>query len=179
MENRTSGFRKLATILGIGGVMAVLAPVGVMAAGNLTTITDGKNNKQAQVKAGALQVGGSVNVAQPGTPTRILAKGDCASDADEHPDNAVVKAGRTVVGVTLGGDHGQSSITTLTVAAPSSQNAGNRLFTLKIGISQGYADFNNEVDFGPGILLDEDWTLSCTGQPGSTQGDGLWMVYGY
>jgi hypothetical protein len=178
MKKRTERGKRLITIVGIGAVAAILAPAGVMAAGNVFQLKDGSGDKQAQIENGQLQVGGSVDVDAP-EGASILAQGECNTDEDGYPDTGTVAAGKTVTGVVLTGNHGQSSITTLTVSAPSSSTAGNRLYTLRNGISQGYADLNEQLDFGPGIELSEQWSLSCTGQPGASQGDGLWFVYGY
>jgi hypothetical protein len=58
---------------------------------------------------------------------------------------------------------------------------GPHLFTLSDGqgFASGYAQFGTQLDFGPGIKLTENWSINCTGQPGSSQGNGLWIAYGY
>ena len=220
MSKKLSISRRALTLLGIGAIIAVLAPVGVVAATNAVKIQDGNGSSKAQVDAGSLRVGdgegamtvngtgnnGNVpvsgNVGVPGgvsvnggsvgvsgvsgdvstvaKPTSVLAQGDCDT-TDSYTDSGTIASGKTVVGILLSDDNGGSQINTLIVSAPSSGNTGNRLFELSDGqgFASGYAQFGNRADFGPGLKLTENWSISCTGQPGSSQGNGLWIAYGY
>jgi hypothetical protein len=225
VSKKLSLSRRALTLLGLGAIIAVLAPVGVVAATNAVKIQDGNGSSKAQVDAGSLRVGdgegamtvngtgnnGNVpvqgNVGVPGgvnvnggsvgvsgvsgdvstvaKPTTILAQGDCdtSADADSYPDTGSIASGKTVVGILLSDEEGGSQINTLTVTAPSSTPNGTKdeLFTLADGqgFANGYAQFGNEADFGPGIRLSEQWSIRCTGQPGSSQGNGVWIVWGY
>ena len=223
MSKKLSISRRALTLLGFGAVVAILAPVTVIAATSITKIQDGSGSKsKAQVDAGALRVGdgagamtvngtgnngnvpvqgnvgvpGGVNVnggsvgvssvagdvSTVGKPTSILAQGDCDTSEDSYGDSATIATGKTVVGIYLSDEHGGSQINTLTVKAPSSAANGastsDELFTLMDGQSSG-TEFGEHVNFGPGVKLTENWSVSCTGQVGATQGNGAWIVYGY
>jgi hypothetical protein len=226
VSKKLSLSRRALTLLGLGAIIAVLAPVGVVAATNAVKIQDGNGSSKAQVDAGSLRVGdgegamtvngtgnnGNVpvqgNVGVPGgvnvnggsvgvsgvsgdvstvaKPTTILAQGDCdSSSVDSYTDSGTIPAGKTVVGMLLSDDNGGSQMNTLIVTAPSSNNGpstvNHRLFELTDAqnFAGGYAQFGSRADFGPGIKLSEQWSINCTGQPGSSQGNGLWIVWGY
>ena len=209
--------RRALTLLGLGAIVAVLAPVSVIAATSVIKIQDGNGGSKAQVDGGRLRVGdgsgaitvdgtgangrvpvagnvgvsGDVGLTGPvgisgdvstvGKPTTILAQGDCDTGEDAYGDSATIPVGTTVVGILLSDESGGSQINTLLVKSQSSQgNLQDELFTLMDGqVGPNYAQYGNQADFGPGIKLTEAWNVSCTGQVGASQGNGVWIVYGY
>jgi hypothetical protein len=195
--------RKALAFLGLGAIIAILAPVSVIAATGMVKIQDGNGNSKAQVDGGRLRVGdgsgaitvngtgnngqvpvtGNVgvsgDVSTVGSPTSILAQGDCDTSEDSYPDTGTIPTGTTVVGIVLSDEAGGSQIDTLQVKSQSSQgNLTDELFTLMDGQSQG-AEFGEHLNFGPGIKLTEAWNINCTGQVGASQGNATWIVYGY
>ena len=217
MSKKLDISRRALTLFGLGAIIAVLAPVGVIAATGITKIQDGNGTSKVQVDNGSLRVGdgsgvltvagtgnngnvpvtgnvgvnGTVgvsgiagDVSTVGKPSTILAQGDCDTvGGDTYSPNGSIPAGKTVVGIVLSDEQGNSPLNTLTVSAASvvGNQRGPHLFTLGNGenFSTGYAQFGTQLDFGSGIRLNEAWSINCTGQPNASQGNGLWIVYGY
>ena len=197
--------RRLIGVLCAIVAAAVLVPVGVEAGGPvLVRLQDGDSQAKAQVDNGRLVVGdkngGPVTVdGQVGlegkvssSDAEVLLRGDCDEDDSEDLLNFQnLASGKTVTGIVLTNDISGTSRTTLVVAAPSvpgyvaspatpTEEASGRFIALQIGFqSGGYSDFNESVTYEDGVKTTESWRFYCTGVVGSSQGDGLWTLYGY
>jgi hypothetical protein len=172
--------------VGVDGNVSVTGDVGI----NGTVPVNGNVGINGTVPVtGNVGITGKVS----STDAGLLAAGDC----DETPgpgdlvNTATIASGKTVTDVVLTNDLTGSSRTTLVLRAPSmpgyiaspatpTENASGRFMALQIGFqSGGYGDFNESVDWGDGVKLTEDWKIYCSGVIGSSQGDGLWSIYGY
>lgn len=182
--------RQPLVLVGLGAIVAILAPVGAGAARTLVVkLKDADGGSKAQVDQGKVRIGdgkggltvdGTVNVAVPGRGSGLLRQGDC-DGLDTYPASGIVGGGRTVTGVVLTVDGLTGTQNDLVITAPSaagntlSTGAVSTLFRLRVTNNLTAGDVRqDQLDFGPaGIALNETWTFTCSG------GEGVWFVYGY
>ncbi|MDQ4095569.1 MAG: hypothetical protein M3174_05110 [Actinomycetota bacterium] len=168
----------------------LLVPTGVNAAVDAFRLQDADSSNKAQVDGGKLSVGDgrgklTVDGDVGSTDSRLLDAGDCdETDNGELENESSLPEGTTVTSIVLTNDAAGAGRNTLFVRQASvpgfdlNQPASGRFMALQTGYTQGYADFNEQVEWSDGIRLTEAWHFYCTGVLGSAQGDALWSVYG-
>jgi hypothetical protein len=202
MSDRTELHKTLRLTIAVAAA-AVLVPTGVNAAVDAFKLQDGDGQSKAQVDKGSVRIGdgdgaltvdGDVGIANRvrTSVAQILLNGDCSNQPvnSSHSQSGVLPEGTVVTEIVMTQDWNGVAQSTLVVKKPSipefsatndnaTQQRGGRFMAIQTGLSTGYADLNETVSFGDGVELDEAWHFFCTGQIGSTDGTGLWSVYGY
>ena len=96
MSKKLDISRKALTLLGLGAIVAVLAPVSVIAASSIVKIQDGDGNSKVQVDNGRLRVGdggGSITVDGAGANGRVPIAGNVGVNGDVGIDGPVGVSG--------------------------------------------------------------------------------------
>ena len=202
MPERTEMHKTVRLVIAVVAA-AVLVPTGVNAAVDAFRLQDGDGTSKAQVDKGAVRVGdgdgdlsvdGAVGIQgrTNSTDARLLANGDCNTQehTSTHSHTDVIPAGTTVTEIVMTTEWDGGARSTMIIKSPSvpgfnpangnhTEQIAGRLMALQVGWTQGYADFNETVNFGDGVKLEDAWHIFCGGVIGSSQGGALWNVYGY